>query len=104
MQESPCANQLLFYPVTDAAMDTPSFGEFAQVYLLTREMMHWCWRQYLLTPEAARHPAASPLRQRELAGTAPATIVLAGFDPLRDEGRAYAEALRLAGVSTTVRE
>ena len=97
-------HQLLLYPVTDARFDTTSYRDFAQGYLLTLDMMQWYWRQYLPAASAASDPAASPLRQADLAGLPSATIVAAGFDPLRDEGLAYADALRAAGVPVVVRE
>jgi acetyl esterase len=95
--------QLLFYPVTDASFDTESYRAFAEGYLLTVDMMQWYWRQYLPEFCAGRDPAASPLRQTDLAGMPPATIVIAGFDPLRDEGLAYANALQRFGVDVEVR-
>ncbi len=97
-------HQLLFYPVTDAQFDTTSYRDFAQGYLLTLDMMQWYLRQYLPDPSAASDPAASPLRQNDLAGLPSATIIIAGFDPLRDEGRAYAQALRAAGVTVNLCE
>jgi len=97
-------HQLLFYPVTDARFDTGSYRDFADGYLLTLDMMQWYWRQYLPDPGVASNPAASPLRRSDLVGLPPATIVLAGFDPLRDEGRAYGDALRAAGVLVELRE
>jgi acetyl esterase len=97
-------HQLLFYPVTDCRFDTASYGSCAEGYLLTLAMMQWYWRQYLGDPAQAGDPAASPLRQRRLDAMPPATIVTAGFDPLRDEGSAYVRALQAAGVDVNWRE
>jgi acetyl esterase len=96
--------QLLLYPVTDWRFDTASYSEFAEGFLLTREMMEWFFAQYLPEPQAGAHPDAAPLRAQDLRGLAPATIYAAGFDPLRDENRAYASALEAAGVAVTLRE
>jgi acetyl esterase len=92
------AHQLLIYPVTNHAFDTPSYRENAEGYFLTRAMMQWFWNHYLERPEQGRDPRASPLLAKELSGVAPATVITAEFDPLRDEGEAYAERLRVAGV------
>lgn len=96
-------HQVLLYPVTDARFDTASYRDFAQGYLLSQEMMQWYWRQYLPDPTMGADPAASPLRQTELSGMPAATVIIAGFDPLRDEGLAYAQALRGAGVPVDVK-
>jgi acetyl esterase len=91
--------QLLVYPVTDYALDTPSYRENGEGYFLTRDMMRWFWQQYLADPSHADHPYASPLRAADLANLPPALCITAGYDPLRDEGEAYAERLRAAGVA-----
>ena len=89
--------QLLVYPVTDANFDTVSYQENADGYLLTREAMRWFWDHYC--PEPARsNPYASPLQARDLANLPPALVLTAEFDPLRDEGEAYAARLEAAGV------
>jgi acetyl esterase len=67
-------------------------------------MMQWYWRQYHGDASQAADPAASPLRQSRLDAMPPTTLVTAGFDPLRDEGRAYAQALKAAGVPVDERE
>jgi acetyl esterase len=96
-------HQLLVYPVTDFNLDTPSYLENADGYLLTRDMMRWFWNHYLARPEDGASPIASPLRARDLRGLPPATVLSAEFDPLRDEGEAYAARLREAGVPTELR-
>ncbi|MGW1028169.1 alpha/beta hydrolase [Streptomyces sp. NPDC002577] len=97
------AAQVLFYPVTDAAFDTPSYRQFAEGYFLRRDAMRWFWDQYT-TDEAERAQiTASPLRAttEQLAGLPPALVITAEADVLRDEGEAYAGKLRAAGVPVT---
>jgi acetyl esterase len=94
----PLRHQLLVYPVTDCAFDTESYRENADGYLLTADMMRWFWDHYLNSPDDAANPLASPLRADDLAGLPPATVVTAEYDPLRDEGEAYAKRLAEAGV------
>lgn len=97
----PLALQLLIYPVLDASLDTPSYRTFAEGYYLTREGMRWFWDQYL--PQGDRlQPEASPLRARDLGGVAPARVITAGCDVLRDEAEAYAGRLRAAGVEVAL--
>jgi acetyl esterase len=97
------AAQLLYYPVTDAGMDTGSYHQFAEGYFLTRAGMAWFWDQYL--PDEARRgeTLASPLHAsvEELAGLPPALVINGEADVLRDEGEAYATKLRAAGVPVT---
>jgi acetyl esterase len=91
-------HQLLIYPATDMGLDTASHLRFAEGYYLTRESALW-FRDNYLRGEADRDDwRASPLRARDLSGLPPAYVITAGFDPLRDEGRAYAERLAAAGV------
>jgi acetyl esterase len=100
----PLALQLLVYPVTDADLDTSTYREFADGYFLTAYSMHWFWDHYLPEGEGDRfHPDASPLRADDVSGTAPAFVLTAEFDPLRDEGEAYARRLEEAGVPVTLR-
>ncbi|KUO20546.1 alpha/beta hydrolase [Streptomyces dysideae] len=97
------AAQVLFYPVTDAAFDTGSYEQFAAGYFLRRDAMQWFWDQYT-TDEAERAQiTASPLRATigQLAGLPPALVVTGEADVLRDEGEAYANKLREAGVPVT---
>ncbi len=93
------AFQLLIYPATDMHMGTPSHAENGDGYLLTRDVIAYFQSHYL---DAAQHGdwRASPLRAASHAGLPPALVLTAGYDPLRDEGRAYADALSAAGVAT----
>jgi acetyl esterase len=95
--------QLLIYPGTDMAAETESKRQFARGYLLTAEAMTRSRSQYLNTADEARDWRASPLRAASLANLPPAFILTAEFDPLRDEGKAYADALAAAGVPVTYR-
>jgi acetyl esterase len=92
------AGQLLLHPVTDCDLDRPSYLDPAAQVVLTREAVAWFWDHYLPGRDARRHPDASPLRTPDLAGLPPAVVVTAEHEPVRDEGAAYAEALRRAGV------
>ncbi|MEW6271431.1 MAG: alpha/beta hydrolase [Thermodesulfobacteriota bacterium] len=96
-------HQLLIYPVTDARFDTVSYRDNAEGYFLTRNDMEWFWNHYLRGPQDATNPYASPLQASDLRGLPPATVITAEFDPLRDEGEAYAARLREAGVPTQLR-
>jgi len=92
------AYQVMLYPVTDVGTETQSYRDFGDGYLLTLEGMRWFFDQYLTSSEQAKDWRVSPLRAPSLAGLPPALIITAGFDPLRDEGEAYAKKLREAGV------
>ena len=92
------SRQFLFYPITDHAFDTDSYAENGDGPLLTEADMRWFWNYYLRSEVDGANPYASPLRARDLSGLPPATVVTCGFDPLRDEGVAYAERLESAGV------
>jgi acetyl esterase len=99
-------HQSMYYPVTDAAMDTGSYQQFAEGYFLTAKMMAWFWDAYEPNVERRLEPFASPLRasEEQLAGLPPAFVIVGEADVLRDEGEAYAERLRAAGTPvTTVR-
>ena len=97
------AFQLLIYPCTDVASETPSMTTFADAFPLDRPMMDWFMGQYLAPASDPTHRRLSPLRAPDLSGLAPAIIATAGFDPLCDQGEAYAKALRAAGVPTAYR-
>jgi acetyl esterase/lipase len=95
--------QVLFYPVTDASFDTPSYHQFAEGYFLRRDAMQWFWDQYT-TDEAQRNEiTASPLRAslEQLTGLPKALVITGEADVLRDEGEAYARKLREAGIDVT---
>ncbi|WP_231189528.1 alpha/beta hydrolase [Haladaptatus sp. DYF46] len=92
------ARQVLIYPVTDHEFDTPSYEENAEGYLLTKADMEWFWDHYLRDDIDGQHSYASPLKAQDLQELPPTTIVTCGFDPLRDEGAAYAGQLEAAGV------
>jgi acetyl esterase len=94
----PLVHQLLIYPVVDAPCDNVSYRDNAKDYLLTAEMMDWFWNHYVGTGTADRHLLACPLRAASLRGLPPALVFTAEFDPLRDEGEAYAARLREEGV------
>lgn len=92
--------QLLFWPVTDAHFDTPSYALFADGHFLTRNMMRWFWDNYTDDPRERQDVYASPLQAsiERLEGVAPALIQTAEMDVLRDEGEAFARKLDAAGV------
>jgi cation diffusion facilitator CzcD-associated flavoprotein CzcO/acetyl esterase/lipase len=89
--------QLLLTPVTDSDMTRESYIENADGYILTTALMEWFWNHYA-DREHRSDPKASPLRAEDLSGLPPAFVVTCEFDPLRDEGIAYGEALSSAGV------
>jgi acetyl esterase len=95
--------QLLFYPVTDASFDTESYHQFAKGYHLRRNAMMWYWDQYTRHTGERNEITASPLRAsiEQLKRLPPALIITAEADVLRDEGEAYANKLREAGVRAT---
>jgi len=97
------ACQLLIYPATDAAMRHDSIARFAEGYVLTRATMRWFYDQYLRAPEDAADWRASPLAALDLGGLPSAFVLTAGYDPLCDEGDAYAARLAAAGVAVTHR-
>ncbi|GGN63873.1 esterase [Streptomyces albiflavescens] len=99
----PLVQQVLFYPVTDAAFDTGSYHQFAEGYFLRRDAMQWFWDQYTTDENQRAEITASPLRATtdQLQGLPPALVITAEADVLRDEGEAYASKLRQAGVPVT---
>ncbi|MCZ6792190.1 MAG: alpha/beta hydrolase, partial [Planctomycetota bacterium] len=102
----PIRFQALVYPVTDCDLSTASYLENAEGYLLTRARMRWFWDHYIPIDrerESERaDPRASPLRSVNVAGLPPALVLTAEFDPLRDEGEAYARRLQESGVPTVL--
>lgn len=94
---------LLFYPVTDASFDTASYHQFAEGYFLRRDAMMWFWDQYTADPQQRNEITASPLRAsiNQLEGLPPTLLINAEADVLRDEGEAFANKLRQAGVPVT---
>lgn len=97
------ALQLLLYPAIDRSVVRPSLELFEEGFLLTRADIEWFQEQYLGAACDLDDPGHAPLKAPSLAGLPPALVVTAGFDPLRDEGEAYAAALREAGTPTVLR-
>ncbi len=97
-------HQVLFCPVIDYKFDRPSYIKNANDYGLTRDSMIWFWEQYLGPDGDGHNPYASPIRAKNLAGVADATIISAQYDPLVDEAADYATALKAAGVDTSYTE
>jgi acetyl esterase len=96
--------QLLVYPVTDGTMDHPSIEENAEGYFLTKDTMDWFWEQYVgLGDRTGARVSPMHLPDEALAGLPPALVITAEYDPLRDEGEAYAARLASAGVDATSR-
>jgi acetyl esterase/lipase len=96
------ALQVLVCPVLDHDFATESYERFGEGFVLSRSDMEWYWDQYVPDRSLRRSPLASPLRASDLDGLPPALIVLAGFDPLLDEGLTYAARLEEAGVPSRV--
>lgn len=94
----PCF-QALIYPAVDYSLDHPSIEEFAEGYFLTKANKQWFSGHFLETPERARDPMVSSLLA-DLSGLPRALVITAGFDPLRDEGYAFAQRLAEQGVET----
>jgi acetyl esterase len=97
------AFQMLFVPVTDLSYKRRSYTLFSEGWFLTEAHMDWYKARYLADPEQAHDPRVSPILASDLSGLPPAYIANAGFDPLRDEGVAYAQRLREAGVPVSHR-
>ena len=93
--------QLLVYPVTDRNFSTVSYRENGEAYSLTRDGMIWFWDHYLAKNADANNSYASPLKAQRLKDLPAALVITAEYDPLRDEGEAYAARLRAAGIPTT---
>jgi acetyl esterase len=100
----PPALQVLIYPAVDATCALPSHATYQKGYFLTRKSIDWYYGHYVGGAEHRRQPDVSPLLEPDVAGVPPALIYTAGFDPLRDEGQAYAERLEKAGVPVMYRE
>lgn len=98
----PCL-QMLIYPQLLACADNEAYRDFGAVQALTPEVVRWCLSHYLNDESERDEPRAWPLLETDVAGLAPALVVTAGFDPLRDEGAAYARKLEAAGVPTVYR-
>ena len=95
------AFQMLIYPATDSSRESASRQQFADGYFLTKELMDWFWKAYVPAGVDLADLRLSPLLAKDVAGLPPAFVLTAGFDPLRDEGRAYANRLIDAGIKTT---
>lgn len=93
----PICFQLLIYPVTDHEFESGSMHDNAEGYFLTRDAMRWFYSHYLTDDSQGSDPLVSPMRAESLAGLPPAFVLTAEYDPLRDQGIAYAEALAAAG-------
>jgi acetyl esterase len=96
------AHQLLVYPNTDYQAATPSMREMNDPHFFNPKAVEWYWGLYLATPQDGTNPLASPLREPDLRGLPPATLISAEYDPLRDEGEQYAARLADAGVAVEV--
>ena len=96
------AFQMMVYPVIDYDCNRPSVSE-NDGYLLNRAVMRYFWNHYVASPEEARHPYASPINAKTLAGLPPALVITAECDPLRDQGEAYARRLEEFGVPVTLK-
>lgn len=97
------ALQVLVVPVTDLSTKHTSYQLFSDGFFLTEAHMDWYKDHYLTDPSQALDPRVSPLLADDLTGLPPAYVAIAGFDPLRDEGIAYARRLKQAGVTTVLR-
>ena len=95
------AFQMLIYPATDSSRESASRQQFAEGYFLTKPLIDWFWKAYVPAGTDLADLRLSPLLARDFTGLPPAFVLTAGYDPLRDEGRAYAERLIEAGIKTT---
>src|SRR5262244_2146334 len=96
--------QVLIYPAVDFSYDTPSHRDLVDGHVIPRDRILWYAQQYLRGEADRTDPRASPVRTADLSGQPPALVITAGFDPLRDEGRLYADRLREAGVDVVYHE
>jgi acetyl esterase len=96
--------QVLIYPAVDFSLETSSHRDLVDGHVIPRDRILWYMEQYLRNDADKSDLRASPLRAPSLKGQPPAMVVTAGFDPLRDEGRAYGDRLREAGVEVVYRE
>ncbi len=101
-RHQPVQHLALLYPMIDPACTSASMQEFNAGFLLTPIALRWFWNSYLADPESVNDPRASVM-QAALAGLPPTTLLTAEFDPLRDEGEAFAESLRAAGVNVAAK-
>jgi acetyl esterase/lipase len=92
--------QILVYPLLDYRFDTPSVQETVDTVFFDRDDVAWCWAHYLRRESDGDSPLASPLRAHDVQGLAPALVITAEIDPLRDQGERYAARLAAAGVPT----
>lgn len=97
------AAQILIYPAVDVASETPSMTTYADAYPLTRATMDWFMGHYMSADADPADPRLSPDRTEDITGLAPAVIATAGFDPLNDQGEAYAKRLKAAGIPVLYR-
>lgn len=100
-KEAGPAFQMLIYPATDSSKESGSRKAFAEGYFLTKGLMDWFWKAYVPAGTDLSDLRLSPLLAKDFTGLPPAFVLTAGYDPLRDEGRAYADRLIDAGVKTT---
>jgi acetyl esterase len=98
------AFQLLIYPATRAKADTQSMKDFSEGYFLTRATMNWFMECYMPEGGDVTLPDISPLLAEDVSGVAPALVITAGYDPLKDEGKAYADRLAASGVDVTYKD
>ena len=100
-KEAGPAFQMLIYPATDSSRESGSRQQFAEGYFLSKGLMDWFWKAYVPAGTDLADLRLSPLLAKDFTGLPPAFVLTAGYDPLRDEGRAYANRLIDAGVKTT---
>jgi acetyl esterase len=94
--------QVLIYPITDCNFNTASYMENQEGFMLTRDLMKWFWNHFIEDRSQADDPYVAPLRAENLSELPRALVITAEYDPLRDEGEAYGNRLREAGVQVTL--